>query len=111
MAIWCKEEYASTTTYRMQLAVNKLNCRADDWCIDVSKDKASTTLFFLSPKQNARAITLRGIPLPQDNKATYFGVTFDKMLTWNPHMSKAETKVRQKMAILCKLAGTTWGSW
>ena len=110
LVIWCKEEHASTATYRMQQAVDKLNGWAEDWCVTVNKDKSSTTLFTLSPKQKAGTITLGGTPLKEDEEATYLGVTFDKRATWKPHVARAETKARRKLAIIRKLAGTTWGA-
>ena len=45
LVIWCKEEYATTATYRMQLATDKLNSWTEKWCVAVNKDKSSTTLF------------------------------------------------------------------
>ena len=110
LVIWCKEEHASTATYRMQQALNTLDGWAEDWCVAVNKDKSSTTLFTLSPKQKAGTVTLGGTPLREDEEATYLGVTFDKRATWKPHIAKAETKARRKLAILRKLAGTTWGA-
>ena len=53
----CKEEYTTTATYRMQLAADKLNSWTEKWCVAVNKDKSSTTLFTLSPKQKARTIS------------------------------------------------------
>ena len=110
LVIWCKEEYATTATYRMQLAADKLNSWTEKWCVAVNKDKSSTTLFTLSPKQKAGTITLGGTPLKEDEEATYLGITFDKRQTWKKHIAKAEGKARRKMAILRKLAGTTWGA-
>ena len=43
LVIWCKEEYATTATYRMQLAADKLNSWTEKWCVAVNKDKSSTT--------------------------------------------------------------------
>ena len=108
--IWCKEEYATTATYRMKLAADKLNSWTEKWCVAVSKDKSSTTLFTLSPKQKAGTITLGGTPLKEDEEATYLGITFDKRQTWKQHIAKAEAKARRRLAILRKLAGTTWGA-
>ena len=60
LVIWCKEEYANTATYRMQLATDKLNSWTEKWCVAVNKNKSSTTLFTLSPKQKAGTILLVG---------------------------------------------------
>ena len=107
--MWCKEEYATTATYRMQLVADKLNSWTEKWCVAVNKDKSST-FFTLSPKQKAGTITLGGTPLKEDEEATYLGVTFDKKQTWKQHIAKAEGKAGRKMTILRKLAGTTWGA-
>ena len=53
LVMWCKEEHATTTTYRMQLAADKLNAWADERHVSVNKEKSSTILFTLSPKQKA----------------------------------------------------------
>ena len=81
LVIWCKEEYATTATYRMQLVADKLNSWIEKWCVAVNKDTSSTTLFTLSPKQKAGTITLGGTPLKEDEETTYLGITFDKRQT------------------------------
>ncbi|KAK7095559.1 hypothetical protein V1264_006949 [Littorina saxatilis] len=78
LVIWCKEEHASTATYRMQRAEDRLNAWAEDWCVSINKEKSSTTLFILSPKQKAGTIRLGGTPLREDEEATYLGVTVRK---------------------------------
>ena len=37
-------------------------------------------------------------------------MTYDKKLSWKPHIQKAEGKARRKLGILRKLSGTTWGA-
>ena len=92
------------------MAADKLNSWTEKWCVAVNKDKSSTTLFTLSLKQKAGTITPGGTPLKEDEEATYLGATFDKRQTWKPHIAKAEAKARHRLAILYKLAGTTWGA-
>ena len=48
--------------------------------------------------------------LKEEDEATYLCVTFDKRLTWKPHTLRTERKARKKLAIMRKLAGTTWGA-
>ena len=110
LVMWFKEEYTTTATYRMQLAADKSNSWTEKWCVAVNKDKSSTTLFTLSPKQKAGTITLGGTPLKEAEEATYLGITFDRSQTWKQHIAKAEAKARRRLAILRKLAGTTWGA-
>ena len=110
LVMWCKEEFATTATYRMQLAADKLAAWAEEWNVTVNKDKSSTTLFTLSSKQKPGTIKLGDTPLENDEEATYLGVTFDKRQTWKPHIERAERKARRKLTILRKLAGTSWGA-
>ena len=110
LVMWCKEEYSTTATYRMQQAADKLNAWAEDWCVSISKEKSSTTLFTKSTVQKAGTIRLGDTTLKEEKVVTYLGVTFDKRQTWNPHIEKAVGKARRRLAILRKLAGTTWGA-
>ena len=109
LVMWCAEEYATTATYRMQEAVNVLAAWAKRWNVSINKDKSSTTLFTLT-KQQAGKIKLGDYPLKEDDEPTYLGVTFDKRQTWKPHLQEAETRARRKLALMRKLAGSTWGA-
>lgn len=110
LVLWCKEEHASTATHRMQGAMDKLTAWAEDWCVTINKEKSSTTLFTLSTKQKAGKVMMAGTPLKEEDEATYLGVTFDKRQTWKPHISRVEGTARRKLAMMRKLAGTTWGA-
>ena len=46
----------------------------------------------------------------EQDQATYLGVTFDKRLTWKTHTLHTEGKAHKKLAVMRKLAGTTWGA-
>jgi len=83
---------------------------ANEWSVTINKEKSSTSLFTLSTKQKAGPIKLGNTTLKNEEEVTYLGVTFDKKQTWRPHIQKAETKARKKLAILRKLAGTSWGA-
>ena len=110
LVLWSKEEHATTATLRMQEAMNVLTAWAEDWCVTINKDKSSSTLFSLSPKQQAGTLKMGTTPLKEGNEATYLGVIFDKRQTWKPQIAHAEGKARKKLSIMRKLAGTTWGA-
>ena len=109
LVMWCAEEYATTATFRMQQAANVLAAWAEKWNVSINKEKSSTTLFTLTKQQTGR-IMLRDYPLREDDQPTYLGVTFDKKQTWKPHLQEAETRARRKLALMRKLAGSTWGA-
>ena len=64
----------------------------------------------MSPKKQASPIKIGTHTLKEEDQATYIGVTFDKRLTWKTHTLCTEGKARKKLAIMRKLAGTTWGA-
>jgi ribonuclease HI len=109
LVLWCSEEYASTATYRMQVALNNVVKWANLWCVSINKEKSKATLFTLSTKEQAGKLMMGETQLTIEDKQTYLGVTFDKRLTWKPHIENAEEKGRHKLNIMRKLAGTTWG--
>ncbi|XP_052257940.1 uncharacterized protein LOC127862720 [Dreissena polymorpha] len=94
----------------MQEAIDKLTAWAEDWCVMINKEKSSTTLFTLSSKQKAGTVRMGDTPMTEADETTYLGVTFDKRQTWKPHLMKAEGRARRKLAMMRKLAGTTWGA-
>lgn len=110
LALWCTEEYATTASYRMQIALNTVSAWADRWCVTINKDKTTGTLFSLSPKATPGRLTLGNTILKMEDQQTYLGVTYDKKMTWKHHISQAESKARRKLNIMRKLAGTQWGA-
>ena len=94
----------------IQEAINKLTTWAEDWCVSINMDKFSTTLFTMSTKQKAGKIRIGTTPLKEENQASYLGVIFDKRQTWKPHIVPPEGKARKRLAMMCKLAGTTLGA-
>ena len=107
LVMWCKEEYATTATYRMQIPAVKLTALTQKWCLAINTDKYSTRLFPLSPKQKAGTIKIGKTPRKNKDDATYLGVTFDKKQNWKPQFQKAETKARRKLAIMRNIVETS----
>jgi ribonuclease HI len=110
LVLWCTEEYTTTATHRMQLALDKVSAWANDWCVSINREKTTATLFSLSTKAIAGRLTIGGTPLTFEDQQTYLGVTFDRRQTWKQHILTAEAKARRKLNIMRKLAGTQWGA-
>ncbi|KAK7113996.1 hypothetical protein V1264_000134 [Littorina saxatilis] len=110
LVLWCSEEYATTATYRMQLALEKVAAWAEDWCVTINREKTTATLFTLSAKATPGKLTLGDTPLKFEDQQTYLGVTYDKRMTWKQHIMNAEGKARRKLNIMRKLAGSHWGA-
>ena len=107
LALWCKEEHASTANYRIQQA-NLTNLQ-HGLRTGVSLSTWTNPPQPYSPcHQRSKLVPSRLVhTLKEEDQATYLGVTFDKRLT---HTLRTEGKARKKLAIMRKLAGTTWGA-
>ena len=110
LVLWSTEEYASTASYRMNKALEIVSSWTERWCVTINRDKTTATLFTLSPKESVTKISIGDTAIKMEDQQTYLGVTYDKRLTWNQHITQAETKARRKMNIMRKLAGTDWGA-
>ena len=88
LVLWCSEEHLSTANYRMQQALNTLEGWTNQWLVKINSRKTTCAIF----------------------NPTYLGVTFDKRLTWKQQTEKAEARAKVRLALMKKLAGTTWGA-
>ena len=81
LAMWCVEEYARTSTYRMKQAAGKLASWADHWWVSINKESSSTTVstvFTLSNnRQKAGTIKIGETPPQMNEEPTYLSVTYD----------------------------------
>ena len=84
LVLWCSEEYATTATHRMHLALDKVTAWATYWCVKINQEKTTATLFTLATKQKAGIQKLGEVTLQLEVEQTYLGVTFDRKQTWKP---------------------------
>ena len=80
------------------------------WLVKINPRKTTYTIFSLSPKDTTAKLIINNQTLPKEENPTYFGVTFDKRMTWKQQTEKAESRGKARLAIMKKLAGTTWGA-
>ena len=55
-------------------------------------------------------VYVEGRPLPFAPVPTYLGVKMDRSLTYHHHLESLKMKVASRVALIRKLAGTTWGA-
>ena len=80
------------------------------WLVRINPTKTTYTIFSLSTKEQKTNLHINGQSLLGEESPTYPGVTFDKRLTWKQQTEKAEARVKVRLALMKKLAGTTWGA-
>ena len=113
LAIWNASKHTTTATYRLQEAISSINKWTQDWGLEININKTNSTLFSLSTSKEQIKLRLKGEIVPQTDTPTFPGVKLDTRLTWKPQTEKTARSSLQKIALMRKLAGTTWDadSW
>ena len=107
-AIRCAEEHITTAVHRIQNTINEVCSWTESWALQLNTTETVSTLFTLSTAKEKVSLKLNQ-PVPQVETPTFLGVTLDTRLTWKPHTeADEEAKATRKLAIMKKLAGTTW---
>ena len=110
LAIWNASEHTTTATYRIQEAISDISKWTLDWGFEINTSKTNSTLFSLSSSKEQIKLRLKGEIVPQTDSPTFLGVKLDTRLTWKPQIEKMERSSLQKLALMRKLAGTSWGA-
>ena len=110
LALWCTEEHVTTASYRLQEALDILNAWTKRWLVKVNPEKTKYTVFSLSTRDQRATLYLEGEIINPDDHPTYLGVTFDKRLTWKTQIDKTEARAKVRLALMKKIAGSTWGA-
>ena len=108
-AIWCAEEHTTTVVHRTQNTINMMCIWTESWTLQLNTAKTVSTLFTLSTATEKVSLELNNQPVSQVETQTFLVVIPDTSLTWKSHLEAAEAKATRKLAIMKKLAGTTWG--
>ena len=109
-AEWCAEEHTTTAVRRIQNTINEVCIWTESWALQLNTTKTVSTLFTLSTAKEKVSLKLNNQSVPQVETPTFLGVTLDTRLTLKPHLEAVEAKATRKLAIMKKLAGTTWGA-
>ena len=82
------------------------------WRLTPSTAKTETCCFHLNNRlaSTSLKVTLNGTVLRHNHNPKYLGVTLDRTLSFNKHLTNLAAKLRTRNNILYKLAGSTWGA-
>jgi len=94
-----------------QESVNAIHNWAKTWKLQLNSSKCSTTLFSNSTADiNWDAnIKLEDRAICQDANPTFLGVTYDRCLSFGPHVHNIVQKCKRRTNIIRCLANTDWG--
>ena len=82
------------------------------WHLKISPSKTVSSLFHLRNRLSGYElkIALSGNQLPFDPTPKYLGITLDRSLTYRDHLQKLTKKMSSRVALVKRMAGTTWGA-
>jgi Reverse transcriptase (RNA-dependent DNA polymerase)/Endonuclease-reverse transcriptase len=82
------------------------------WRLQPNPSKTESCVFHLSNHDANRTLNINfnGTQIQHVNHPKYLGVTLDRSLTYNVHLSKSALKVAARVNLIRKLAGTNWGA-
>ena len=110
LVLWRAEESIYVAKNRIQQALDVLCEWTKRWMVRLNADKTTYSVFSLSPNQKEVVLQINGECLKHELSPTYLGITFDRRLTWKPHIEKAEKKAKTRLTVVRKLAGSKWGA-
>jgi ribonuclease HI len=101
----------STIERQLQLILNKLQKWADQNGFKFSTSKTSCVHFCQKRKLHQDPVlTLGGSPIPVAAEVKFLGVTFDKKLTFIPHIKSLRDKCLKALNLLKVIANNKWGA-
>lgn len=81
------------------------------WRLKPNAAKTVSCVFHLNNREANRRLNIRfnGKRIKQDKNPKYLGVLLDRSLTYRPHLVSTKKKLKSRINIVQKLAGSSWG--
>lgn len=102
--------------HTMQTAIDSFIRWCSKWKLTINALKTQA-IVFLPPKQRSRVqrnpsklqLHVQQTHIRPSHTVKYLGITFDHHLTWNPYLKQLTLKAYNRLNLLKRLTGTTWG--
>jgi len=97
-------------------AIDAYTSWCSKWQLNINSQKTQA-LIFLPPRCRSRIqrnplllnIHVNGTLIQPSSQVTYLGVIYDSKLTWKPQLQKIKTQATNRLNLIRRLVGTTWG--
>jgi ribonuclease HI len=95
----------------LQAAVTRVERFAEENGLTLSVPKCSVTYLSLNPHESNTTLTVNlcGQQLPNVPTPKFLGVTFDRLLTFRPHVDELKKKLENRIRAVKSLSGTDFG--
>lgn len=111
LAVWSSSTSIETARTNVESACNSIAEWSNEWLMQLSIDKCEISLFSMDAKHADKRPEVRiGDELLGFNPTPCFlGVTYDRRLTFGPHVQRTVAKTKKRITMLKALSGTDWG--
>jgi len=89
-----------------------LNTYFQRWRFKLNPNKTVVYEFYLNNKQDDKTLDIRfdNVQLNHNFTPKYLGITLDRTLSFKKHIENSAKKVKSRVNLIRKLAGTGWGA-
>ena len=111
LAIWCSSPSVPTAVEATQGALFRLEHWSEYWCLPLNPSKCEASFFSVDPHQaNLQPnLLLLGSRLRFNPTPTFFGLTFDRTLSFSKHASSLKAKFFPRLKTLRCISASSWG--
>ena len=78
--------------------------------MEINASKTVYQFFSMRHKNDSFDLKINSQKLPKSESTKYLGIHLDNKLSWKKHVEHTINKVNQRLKLLKRLAGATWGS-
>jgi hypothetical protein len=108
--IYYRSKQSNSIQILLQECVNNLTKWSSDTGLKFSPNKSQSICFTKKRKQKPPTFKINELMIPNKETIQILGITFEKKLSWIPHLQLIKKGTSQRTNIIKILAHTTWGS-
>ena len=111
LAIWSSSPSVPTAVETTQGALFRLERCSEYWCLSLNPRKCEASFFSVDPYQDnlQLSLLLLGSRLRFNSTPIFFGVTFDRTLSFSKHVSSLKAKFFPRLKALRCITAFSWG--
>ena len=109
-ALWFTSPSLEQAVTQIQSAMNSIMTWSQKWGLQLSLDKTKALIFTRKRLKDVPKLYLFNSPIKYTNTFKFLGITFDKSLTWRPHIEHIKEKCHKDLQLLSIISSHKWGA-
>ena len=112
MNLAAQSQYFSELECSLSADLACMSHYCQQWRMKPSATKTVASCFHLHNASASRELSvwLDGQRIKYGHQPTFLGVTFDRTLSFKPHLTKTAARLKNRNNLLTKLPGSSWGA-